>query len=710
MLLLSSTVALALLVIHSWRTRGRAVTLSFFVAGILFGILRGNWVWFNVSMLSGYAEAPKPYLPQGGLLPEIGHASIQVAVGWVFALYLAWTIAELILKRLPRLARRVFVLSGLASLFMFAICYATETIAVRVGWWYWTLPTRTALFGNVNTPAMWAWFSVAHDFLMPFLVIVCSTLRHRRLRWLWLLLFPVHKMVHLAYRAVPCAYLVHEAMLLLVVVLMLFSRLRMERGEIHEASPSGRRLADVLPAAALAIFFAVLTMGTILCGGGAAELMTLVPLLMLCLLGWRRLPVAVVLVLSAAALPGYFVIGPRALYVLVPAGGYAFLKLFERLREPLWLKLSLPVLTVVLTAAVFFLDRADAIRAQHYMETWREADRLTFAGETEAAAEAYQRADRLRPRGLVGYYRSVANMTTLLHTLPAVEATRLLEHRLPRLVQEFEEIVRRDPEWATARKDLARLYILLGRIPLATKQYRDMLHYRPDDGDIMAMLGYLLLREEKIDEAEQICTRAVRLRTPPVEAVINLGVIRYYQGRYEEARVLWQQALRTAPEHVLTRANLARLKAPPRRRTIDTRYLARPVRPAAAVWAIHLAAYGKSRAPFEKVRLLLEAAQFDPTLARPHLNLVKHFYLPPRSDFHSQGRALWHARRSVDIARRSHNDEELAEGLLLLGRVLLAEGKSDEAVRVLREGLPKASGRIRPEFERLLAELADKTR
>ncbi|HUU44081.1 MAG TPA: hypothetical protein VMX57_09890, partial [Planctomycetota bacterium] len=84
-LLIGSSAALVLLFIHAWRTRGRKVTLCFFGFGLLFGILRGNTVWTILRTVEENVDALKPYAPQGGLLPEIGHASLQVAFGWVFA-------------------------------------------------------------------------------------------------------------------------------------------------------------------------------------------------------------------------------------------------------------------------------------------------------------------------------------------------------------------------------------------------------------------------------------------------------------------------------------------------------------------------------------------------------------------------------------------------------------------------------------------------
>ena len=73
------------------------------------------------------------------------------------------------------------------------------------------------------------------------------------------------------------------------------------------------------------------------------------------------------------------------------------------------------------------------------------------------------------------------------------------------------------------------------------------------------------------------CARAVRAGNPPVEAVVNLGVIRFGQGRDEEARSLWQEALRRDPLNVIARLNLERLETSGADRAVDMRYLAREV-------------------------------------------------------------------------------------------------------------------------------------
>ena len=706
MLLISSTFALALLVVHSWRTRGRTVTLVFFIAAALFGLLRGNAIWLLVRCLGETAYELKPYVPQGGLLPEVGHASIQVALGWVFALYLAWTVSERILRRLPRFTGRVFMVSGLASVFMLAMCYGMETTAVSVGWWYWTLPTRSALFGSVNVWAMEGWFSVVPDFLIPFLVIVCADTRRRRLKWLWVLVFPLHLSGHLMYRWFTHAYLVYNVMELAVVVLMMFGGLRMGRGEIRPGERGGGKVTDVLPGVALAIFFLVLMTATLVGKGGVSGVLTLVPMLMLCLLAWRRVPVTWVTVLSLAGAAGWWWIGARAFWVLVPVGVYGFLRLHERLGESLLMKLVPPAVQVALTLWVVVLFQRDTARIDGYVRAWLEGDRRTLAGESAEAVEAYRRADQLRPESTLRFHQVLQRMTRMDGKDPR-ETAVLFQHRTGRLVRELEELTRRDPEWVEPRMALARFHLLLGDLHAAADQYRQMLRLRPRDANVMSMLGYLLLREGKVAEAEELCTRVLRLRKPPAAAAVNLGVIRFHQNRTAEARTLWQLALSLSPEHPVARLNLQRPTGAPPDAAIDTRYLARPTATTSrevAGWTNTLAAYGRGYSEHERVRLLLEATQFDPDCLLAHMNLVN-VYLGRGSPLRDVDRALWHARRAVTIAGQSHGEDRQAESLLLLGQALKADGKPEAAREVLEKGRTKAPAARRPVFDRLLGEL-----
>ena len=658
LLLVGSTVALALLIVHSWRTRGRAVTLAFFISATAFGMVRGNAIYYLCKLLSeNSAAALQPYVSEGGIIPPIGHESVQVAVGWVFALYLAWTISELILKRLPRFAGRVFMITGLASLFMLAVCYVMETTAVAAVWWYWwALPLHTTLFGSVNVPAMEGWFSVVPDFLIPFLVIVCSATQRTWLKWLWLLAFPLHLLGHLMYRWVPYAYLTYNAMELLVVTLMMFSGLRMGRGEIHESD--GDRASGAILAAALAIFFGVVTLANVPDGIGAGpeKILTVLPMLMLCLLAWRRLPVAVVTGVSLVGCAGWIWMGPRALWTLAPVAAFAFLVLLDRLREARWLRLAPPVATVALAATCAFLFETDKGRGPLYLEAWVRGDAATFAGAPEDAVAAYDLADRRRPYDLMGFYLAIRAMMEIDPQDPRA-ASLLFQVRIPRITRELEEVVRRDPEWVLPRQDLARFYLLAGRIPEAREQYRRMNRLRPKDPDTLVMLGYFLLREgKKTDEAEDACERAMRLKDPPAAAMINLGVIRFSRGRDDEARRLWKDALAREPKHPVALLNLERLETGAFYGPIETRFLARTRKGVdMALWVYYLALYGQGYSTDDQLRLYLEATQLDPTLREAHVKLANLYR--QRDKPGDRERAAWHARRAEEIAAAARSPQ-----------------------------------------------------
>ena len=818
LLLIGSTVALALLVVHSWRTRGRAVTLAFFVSATAFGVLRGNAIYYLCQFLGeGNAAALQPYLSPEGLLPPIGHDSAQVALGWVFAMYLAWTISELILRRVKGdsplngtkgtvpFYSRVFMIGGLASLFMLAICLCMETAAVTVGWWYWwALPTGTALFGRVNVPAMEGWFSVVPDFLIPFLVIVCSATRHTRLKWLWLLAFPLHLAGHMMYRWVPMAYLTYNAMELLVVALMMFHPLRMARGEIRESeglrleawglryrktrfrahccrtsslTPSSLKPAVFL-AAALAIFFGIVLIALIVAGAGMAKVLTVMPMLMLCLLAWRRLPVKAVVVVSLVGLAGWFWQGPRALWTLAPVAAFAFLALLDRTEKgvrPLYtcesyrrnsnidnrlrpqkrgltpfsvLRWVPPATVVALAALCSVLFEIDKGRAPLYEQAWEQGDRAWFAEQSESRADAaYSRADGLRPRELMSFYLAVRDMMNIddlavryvmnVNRADDASAARLLERRIPRFVRELEEIVRRDDEYVSARQDLARFYLLEGRVADARAQYASMRRLRPKDRDILVMLGYLLLREGKTDEARRVCEEALRLKDPPVEAMVNLGVIRLADGKGDEARSLWARALAKDPRHPIARLNLRRLESDRAPRTVDARYLARTktgVQLAPRV--CNLAEFGRGYLRDDRIRLYAEAAQLDPTFVAPHVRLAR-THLEGGTPAEAE-RALWHARRAVDLApeavaeaaaavalarksggdrdlaialaRKSNAEDDVAESLLVLGGALAATGDRAGARTVLEEGRSRVPARTVPQFDALLEYLRSSPR
>jgi Flp pilus assembly protein TadD len=551
---------------------------------------------------------------------------------------------------------------------------------------------------------------------------------------------------------------------------MMFGKLRMARGEIGDATPDNRVASPIFLAAALAIFFGVVLLALVVADAGMAKVLTVMPMLMLCLLAWRRLPVKAVVVASLAGLAGWIWQGPRALWTLAPAATFAFLWLLERSGKgvrpllpgtvpllglsrhavskegtvpdigtvprgltPFSVLRWIPPATVVALAALCsVLFQIDNGRVPLYEEAWMEGDRAWVEGSEPRADAAYSRADGLRPRELMSFYLAVRDMMNIDPADPAF-AARLLQRRIPRIVRELEEIVRRDEEYVSARQDLARFYLLEGRVADARAQYVSMRRLRPKDPDILVMLGYFLLREGKTDEARPVCEEALRLKDPPVEAMVNLGVIRFAEGKDEEARSLWERALAKDPKQPIARLNLRKIGvASPISRAVDVRCLAQTKEGVQlAPWVYNLAVFGRGYLRGDRIRLFAESAQLDPTYVAPHVRLAR-AYLESGSLAEPE-QALWHARRAVDLApeavveaglavalarrggadaeiaaalaQKSNAEDDVAESLLVLGYALAATGDRAGARTVLEEGRAKAPARMIPQFDALLERL-----
>jgi tetratricopeptide (TPR) repeat protein len=278
-----------------------------------------------------------------------------------------------------------------------------------------------------------------------------------------------------------------------------------------------------------------------------------------------------------------------------------------------------------------------------------------------------------------------------------------LERRLPHIVAELEEVAKRDPWWVEPRQDLADYDLLQGRLADVVARYREMCALRPTDPRMQAMLGYFLLRAGAAADAEAAFERARRLPKAPAAATINLGAIRFSEGRDAEARALWRAALKQEPKNPIALMNLER-PAASSNQEIDIRYLAQvPADARLARLLNRLAKRGKGYSAAERLRRVIEASLAQADWIEPQLNLVDLYSREgPQRD---PGRALWHARRAVAIARESQRRSDLPDSLLALGQALVLNGKSDEALQALEEGRSKAPAAMLPEFDALLSTL-----
>lgn len=136
-------------------------------------------------------------------------------------------------------------------------------------------------------------------------------------------------------------------------------------------------------------------------------------------------------------------------------------------------------------------------------------------------------------------------------------------------------------------------YEKLGRIADAERDLRNILDEEPDDARALNALGYMLtVHTDRLAEAEPMLARALELqpddaaimdsmgwlhykrgrpeqalkllraahdRFPDPEVAAHLGEVLWSLGRYQEARDVWQAALRNDPEHPVLRETTQRL-------------------------------------------------------------------------------------------------------------------------------------------------------
>lgn len=235
-LALPSLAVLALLVWHSRKALPRRRAAAFWAAVTVYGVLRGAAVaWVTREGLG----AALPYQIRNPLLQVFG-VSLQEVAGWAIVAYLAWWLGERFARQ-EKKGPRLFLQVAWGCLFLGAISWAVEAAAIAAGWWHWTVPAGSEMLLRVPWIGLVDWFFVGTDFLLPFLVLTAPALAGRPVRYLTLLLFPLHMSAHLW---LPGLDLAHWLLLGLVLWLAL-------RSPAEDAAFSNA--LNWLPAAALGI-------------------------------------------------------------------------------------------------------------------------------------------------------------------------------------------------------------------------------------------------------------------------------------------------------------------------------------------------------------------------------------------------------------------------------------------------------------------------
>ena len=113
-----------------------------------------------------------------------------------------------------------------------------------------------------------------------------------------------------------------------------------------------------------------------------------------------------------------------------------------------------------------------------------------------------------------------------------------------------------DPDYYDSYNALGGFYLSNGNYAAAVEQFQKMVVRAPQLSDSYSSLAAALLQLERYSEAEDALQKSLNLQET-AQALNNLGVVRYVQGRYEEAATLQKRALAYEPKRVTWMLNVA---------------------------------------------------------------------------------------------------------------------------------------------------------
>jgi hypothetical protein len=464
-LFIPSTLIVLALVWHSWRVRGARETALFFPLALLFGIVRGNIIWWITTV---HFKGSFPYVFSNRVMGFF-HDSLQADIGWILTLYVGYSSAEWLLRRIPGRAHSFFHTITLSGLFAVCLSYAVETTAMAMGWWNWNITTHSRFFIDVPMAGIAAWFSVPIDFLTPFLLLVRAPRRYRPWGIAALGLFPLHMIVHLSNQrlsaAVPLTpYNVYYWMAALAALVLPLA-FRVPLRPYRDAVPRSLRGAHLLIPAAMAGVVGVLLAADLGVLGRAGLLISQLPLVLYLLLVYVPVsPLYALAVGAAATALGGLVFLTSLLPVLI------VLLLHHEPRLSAWrwrwaVVIGLPLLlTVMFHVDALRRDRVD----RAYLAACAEARSLARKGDLEGSVRRYGEATAIKPVS-VRAWQELGMVQMQRKDWNGAEVA-------------FKATVERRPVSPEAWNALASVYLLRGDRELALATFRRALQYDPQYG------------------------------------------------------------------------------------------------------------------------------------------------------------------------------------------------------------------------------------
>ena len=497
-LVIPATAVVVGLIIHSLKLRGRKETLYFFLFALLFGIARGNVIYWITTV---HYEGKFPYIFQKRLL-GVYHDSLTADFGWIICLYVGSYMAFRIAERLPHMRGKLFPAVSLACLFNVCLSYAVEATAMTMGWWQWNLSTKSAILRDVPMVGIIAWFSVGFDFLIPYYLIRHYRKPGQRWPFLAVLIFPLHMSTHLFHERISSAVPItpynvyHWGMVLAAMILPFVSNLRMRRpwlpyedrrieGPAQKAPSRRSGFTQSLPLFGLGVVAAVLLISDLGITRDAGLLITKIPLAAYTLLAVHGVPAALVLAATGvgAAVGGIALIPPLLISLFYVALWGK--RLWYGMR---WLKPVYLLVPLFLTGWYYTWSKARDVEDKRYAALCSQAVALEKT-DIDRAITLFNEAADLKPYSLPAY-----------HNLGILYSRKKQYEEADRVMKKILEL---RPVSEEAHANLGNIYLLRGDLDEAEAWYLEALDIKPDHEYSLRMMKQIeRLRREARGESD----------------------------------------------------------------------------------------------------------------------------------------------------------------------------------------------------------------
>jgi hypothetical protein len=320
LLSITSFSGLVLLVIHSYFLRGPRTTFNFFFFAFLWAMRKESSLLPSETAIAGSLAPPYELVRSSG--QPIFLSVFTVVIGWIFAFYLSWCLAELILRRINYYKDRLFPTLLLSALIIGSISYCMETPAIAVGWWQWRMdvPEFSIFLKGYPYVAFSAWFFCGIYFLSAFFLIECSKFRETNWKGVFFLIPFMHVWtIYLFGNGFP--RIIERTLTVSILIILAFlSRMKIEHGRMQEGTvktvpPRMARLLHYIPVAMALFMILVALMLELVIVKDPVLIISLLPVLLFVILSIKKIPFVLPLIVSAA---GGMFIGEKIIAVWIP--------------------------------------------------------------------------------------------------------------------------------------------------------------------------------------------------------------------------------------------------------------------------------------------------------------------------------------------------------------------------------------------------------